>query len=481
MCYTNCKKKNKNVKKTLQLGEKMYKKEIKENNLFDFNEAFGVKLDEENRWIKKSKMIPWEKIEKKYAKLFQSDVGNVAKPLRMALGSLIIQKEKGLSDIELVNEIVENPYLQYFIGLKKWTDKKPFVPSLLVEFRKRLNDDIMIEINEMIINSKREDEDTDGNNNGTLIIDATCAPQNISYPQDTNLLNEARKATENIIDDVCYEYNEVRPRTYRIKAQKEFTDFSKSKRKNQKKIRKEIKKLLQYIRRNVDFINKFETAGKKISIKNKNKLGIVQKVYNQQKEMYQNKTHRCEDRIVSLSEPFVRPIVRGKAKSPVEFGAKLDLSIDNKGNARIEKLSFDAYNESEVLQKAIERFKEIHGYYPERVLADQIYRNNKNIHYCNERNIRISGVALNKQKLNYEIDKKVAKKDNVDRIEVERAFSLLKRKFGLGKIWTKLENTSKSSIILSIIVMNINHIMDVLFCFLELMCNRGGKLIIVNC
>ena len=156
-----------------------------------------------------------------------------------------------------------------------------------------------------------------------------------------------------------YEYNEVRPRTYRIKAQKEFTDFSKSKRKNQKKIRKEIKKLLQYIRRNVDFINKFEIAGKKISVKNKNKLGIVQKVYNQQKEMYQNKTHRCEDRIVSLSEPFVRPIVRGKAKSPVEFGAKLDLSIDNKGNARIEKLSFDAYNESEVLQKAIEGLKKL--------------------------------------------------------------------------------------------------------------------------
>ena len=71
MCYTNCKKKNKNVKKTLQLGEKMYKKEIKENNLFDFNEAFGVKLDEENRWIKKSKMIPWEKIEKNMPSYFK--------------------------------------------------------------------------------------------------------------------------------------------------------------------------------------------------------------------------------------------------------------------------------------------------------------------------------------------------------------------------------------------------------------------------
>ena len=460
----------------------MYKKSNKAESMFDFNGAFGLQLDEENRWVKKAKMIPWEVIENKYAKLFPSKVGNVAKPLRMALGALLIQKEKGLSDVELVEEIIENPYLQYFIGLSQWTNKQPFVPSLLVEFRKRLNEETMIEINELIIKTKEEDDNKPNGNSGTLIVDATCAPQNISYPQDTNILNEARKATDNIIDDICYEYNEERPRTYRIKAQKEFTDFSKSKRKNQNKVRKEIKKLLQYIRRNVDFINKFELGGKEISNKNKNKLDIVLKVYNQQKEMYQNKTHRCEDRIVSLSEPFVRPIVRGKVKSPVEFGAKLDLSIDNNGNARVEKISFDAYNESEMLKSIVERYYERNGYYPERVLVDQIYRNKKNLQYCNERNIRMSGVPLSKQKLSTNIeDNKVTKKDNIDRIEVERTFSLAKRKFGLGKIWTKLENTSKSSIILSIIALNLEHLLNILLCILNYMMFRRNKIKILSC
>ena len=460
----------------------MYKKSNKAESMFDFNGAFGLQLDEENRWVKKAKMIPWEVIENKYAKLFPSKVGNVAKPLRLALGALLIQKEKGLSDAELVEEIIENPYLQYFIGLSQWTNKQPFVPSLLVEFRKRLNEETMIEINELIIKTKEEDDNKPNGNSGTLIVDATCAPQNISYPQDTNILNEARKATDNIIDDICYEYNEERPRTYRIKAQKEFTDFSKSKRKNQNKVRKEIKKLLQYIRRNVDFINKFELGGKEISNKNKNKLDIVLKVYNQQKEMYQNKTHRCEDRIVSLSEPFVRPIVRGKVKSPVEFGAKLDLSIDNNGNARVEKISFDAYNESEMLKSIVERYYERNGYYPERVLVDQIYRNKKNLQYCNERNIRMSGVPLSKQKLSTNIeDNKVTKKDNIDRIEVERTFSLAKRKFGLGKIWTKLENTSKSSIILSIIALNLEHLLNILLCILNYMMFRRNKIRILSC
>ena len=73
--------------------------------------------------------------------------------------------------------------------------------------------------------------------------------------------------------------------------------------------------------------------------------------------MYDNKTHKVKDRIVSISQPYIRPIVRGKAKAPVEFGAKLDMSIDEKGIARLEKLSFDAYNEEDVLVTAIENYR----------------------------------------------------------------------------------------------------------------------------
>ena len=97
--------------------------------------------------------------------------------------------------------------------------------------------------------------------------------------------------------------------------------------------------------------------------------------------MYDNKVHTVKNRIVSISQPYIRPIVRGKAKSPVEFGAKLDLSVDENGMSRIEKLSFDAYNEESVLKTAVENYKKRTGHYPERVLADQIYRNRENISY----------------------------------------------------------------------------------------------------
>ena len=199
----------------------MYKfKGEKQISFTDFNQPLGMQMNPDNRWVKKAAMIPWETIEAEYAKLFPSHTGMPAKPLRMALGSLLIQKQYRFPDEELVEQIRENPYYQYFIGLPGYEDKNPFVPSLLVEFRKRLSEDVLNEINEMIIayNTQKDDQDDEDDNHGdggreqeqneqqgfqnstetsensgTLILDATCAPQNIKFPQDIELLNEVRE------------------------------------------------------------------------------------------------------------------------------------------------------------------------------------------------------------------------------------------------------------------------------------------------
>lgn len=78
-------------------------------------------------------------------------------------------------------------------------------------------------------------------------------------------------------------------------------------------------------------------------------------------------------------------------------------------------------------------------------------------------------------------NKKVTKQDNIDRIEVERTFSLAKRKFGLGKIWTKLENTSKTSIVLSIIALNLERLLNILFGILNYMIFRRKIIKILSC
>lgn len=168
-------------------------------------------------------------------------------------------------------------------------------------------------------------------------------------------------------------------------------------------------------------------------------------------------THTMPDRIVSISQPYIRSIVRGKAKAPTEFGAKLDLSIEN-GFARIEKLSFDAYNESDVLISAAEQYFRRNGHYPERILADKIYRNRENLIFCKLHGIRLSGPALGRPKKEPSVDRKTEYMDAVDQIKVERAFSLAKRSFGLGLITTRLEITIRSSIVLSVIDMNVDRL-----------------------
>ena len=223
----------------------MYKPIAKLHHSFlDFNQPLGLHMNPDNRWIKLADRIPWDTFEAKYAELFPSDTGNVAKPLRMALGALIIQTKFQYSDRELVEQIAENPYLQYFIGLPGFREEAPFDASTLVLFRKRIFAEMLMEVNEYLLAHKDDDKDdhtppSGGKTNddgtakedthkGTLTLDATCAPANIRYPQDISLLNEAREKLETMIYRFCKCYGLKLPRRYRKCARKEYLAFAKS-------------------------------------------------------------------------------------------------------------------------------------------------------------------------------------------------------------------------------------------------------------
>jgi IS5 family transposase len=448
----------------------MYQFKRKQISFDDFGQPDGMTMNPNNRWVKKAEMIPWDEIEMRYAKLFANRKGNVAKPLRLALGACLIQAEYQFSDVEIALMIQEHAYLQFFCGYEKYDDTKlPFDPSLMVYFRKRLTPEILGEINELIIRKATEkkvsakENDNDDNqpeppdNNGTLIIDATCAPSAIKYPQDTDILNQARENTEEIISDLHKPEDGKKPRIYPKKAHKEYLNFARKKKKSAKEIRKSVGKQLRYLKRNLAIIESMLQNGKMLSKKQGIRYQTIKLVYEQQKYMYDNQTHTVENRIVSLSQPYIRPIVRGKAKAPVEFGAKLDISVVN-GFVRLEKQSFDAYNEATVLKEVVERYKERTGSYPARILVDKIYRNRDNLSWCKGLGIRVSGPALGRPKKDAVIDKKAEYKDNCDRVEVERQFSLAKRKCGLGQIYTRLQETSQSVIALSIVALNLRKI-----------------------
>lgn len=443
----------------------MYRYSNGQISLSDFRQPVGMNLKENNRWVKKAQTIPWPEIEKRYAALFTNRKGNVAKPLRLALGACIIQAEYGYPDEEIPLQIQENPYLQYFCGYPGYDDEKPpFDPSLMVYFRKRLTPEILGEINEMIIRDakerqdKEEDDDSgSGGNSGTLIADATCAPSNIRYPQDVSLLNEARENAEKLVDILHEPADGKKPRTYRVRARKDYLKYAKTRKHTAKMTRKAIGKQLRYLRRDLAAIDGKLGLGKTLEPRKQERLETIRAIYEQQKYMYDHHTHSVPDRIVSVSQPFVRPIVRGKAGCPVEFGAKLDISVAD-GWTRLEYSSFDAYSEAGNLQEIVERFAAREGHYPKRILADRIYRNRENLNFCKEHGIRLSGPALGRPKKDAAGDRRQDYLDECERVEVERAFSLAKRKCGMGLISARLRETAAHVIAMSVLVLNLRKI-----------------------
>ncbi|MFM7278621.1 MAG: IS5 family transposase [Microcystis aeruginosa] len=448
-----------------------------------FELPFGGKLSDENRWVIMANLIPWEEFEEEYAKSFSENKGAPALPFRMAMSALIIQERLGISDRETVEQIRENPYLQYFIGLTNYQTEAPFDASMMVYFRKRIKLNVLNKINQEMVKKGREiledkesgakaeepEEESEQKNKGKLILDATCAPADIKYPRDLDLLNQARQGTEKILDCLYQEVKEKltkKPRTSRKIARKNYLKVAKKRRPSQKERRKAIGQQLGYIQRNLVYIDQLIELGASLTCLSKRLyklLLVIEEVSRQQREMWSEKKTRVDQRIVSLSQPHVRPIVRGKAGKPTEFGAKLSVScVDN--YVFLHRLSWENFNESQDLKAQVENFKETYGCYPESVHVDKIYRTRENLAWCKARGIRISGPKLGRPPKNVsEQEKKQAQEDESFRNAIEGKFGQAKRRFSLNLIMTKLPETSETSIAITFLVVNLSQLLRQFF------------------
>ncbi|MDR3000402.1 MAG: transposase [Fibromonadaceae bacterium] len=153
----------------------MYKFQSKQISFTDFNMPLGMKLDPKNRWVQKAGAIPWDKIKRLYADTFDSVNDQVAKPLQLALGALLIQIERKISDEEVVLQIQETPCLQYFCGFPGYIDEPPFDPSLMVYFRKRLTN-LLGEINELTISEAIKSKESSNFTSSRITCIATAYP-----------------------------------------------------------------------------------------------------------------------------------------------------------------------------------------------------------------------------------------------------------------------------------------------------------------
>lgn len=471
----------------------------KQLSIFDFHTDFESKLNPENRWVKLAKLLDWDKLADVYAKNFSSTMGAGSIDARIVIGALIIKHIEKKDDRGTIEAIQENPYMQYFLGLDHFTMEPVFDPSLFVYIRKRLGSESFDVMNQVIMkkvfgieeqnadNKHVEDnngQDTDSNNSsdtapkaensapnqGKLQLDATVCDAYIKYPTDLNLLNESREKAEELLDKLIKALNiEKRPRIYRRIARKDYLNIAKKKRKTKNEIRKGIRKQLGYLKRDINHIhmilNSNEFSVKVFSKQDATYWKTIQELYRQQEQMYRTRTNSIENRIVSIHQPFVRPIVRGKDGKKVEFGSKINVSLVN-GYARINQFSFEAFNESTYLKDQVEAYKKLFGYYPELVQTDDIYMTRENRAFLKERGIRHTGRPLGrkpkKDPLN-RCQKEQQKREKNERNQIEGKFGQGKAGYNMNKIMARLADTHESWVASIVFVMNILRAMKDIF------------------
>jgi hypothetical protein len=325
-------------------------------------------------------------------------------------------------------------------------------------------------------------------NQESILIDATFAPVDIRHPTDLSLLNVdevfsegvTREVTKILIDAMhpqIREYFGHKPRTHRKKARHQFLAVAKKKKPRINKNRKAIKPQLGHLKRNLASIDALIACGGLLLAAGRqiyHKLLVVSELVRQQSILYHADSRSIPDRIVSLDQSHIRPIVREKARCNVEFGAKTSITVTDEGFTFLDRLSYDVYNEGEYLKAQAVAYRRRQGHHPEVIYADQIYRTRSNRAFCQRHGIRLSGPSLGRanndpellaaEKRQFIVDQRQRNAVVAEGICVAVGkIGEAKSRYGLGLIREKLAVTQGSTIAINVLVMNLQKLLEFLF------------------
>lgn len=420
---------------------------------------FGGTLNANNDWVRLAGLVPWDELEAVYRRYFCSDRGRPAKECQLICGLLIAKHRENLSDRRVVKLLMENPYMQFFCGFDQFVTEGQIIhPSLLSKMRKRLGREFFALFEGEVLRVLVE--------NGLIrakeqLVDATVVPANISYPTDCKLLNEAREWLCKTILRVKRraKINE-QVRTYRRVGKRAYMAFTKRRKKTMRYIRKVQGQMLRFVRRNIRQIeellervpDEFETFKEQVT----EQVGVIGCLYAQQKEMWEKRVRRVDNRIVSIHSPHVRPMVRGKDGKDVEFGPKVVLSVVD-GYGFLDHFSFDAYNESGYLPDSVERYEQRFGKSPKVVIADNIFGTRENRKHLKENGIGVAFKPLGRPR--GQPDKKQKewmKRQQKKRNRIEGSIGTLKTRYGLERILYSIPDGEEIWVRMGLMGMNLN-------------------------
>ena len=407
----------------------MYRRKNRDGKyLFEELMPFGGQLAEGNRWLKIKGLIPWEELEGEYAKHF-SDLGRPGLDGRLVIGLFLLKHMTVLSDAGVVLELQENVYWQAFCGMEQFETGKKLDASSLTKIRHKLGPKFVRELENKTYRVLIDKKIIRGKG---MLVDATVMPEKIKYPNDIGLLNDVREWTVKRIKEIAGKTGE-KIRTYRRTARKLFLNFAKKKLKTRQMIERTKKQMLQYVRRNLEQLKaRVVEVDYLVRKEVEERLKVAQRIYELQKNMYDEKVQRCEERVVSFWREYVRPIKRGKSGGKeVEFGPKVCLShVD--GFTFLDKFCHENYSEArvEIVEEQIKNYEERFGRKPPSMTGDQLYGNRENRELLKAQGIRSAFKPLGRKSEESQRQEQYLRRKQRERNRIEGDIGNVKEHYG---------------------------------------------------
>jgi len=400
------------------------------------------------------KSIPFDELSKHIDKPKRSISGKGCKPWFDVKGGIALQVLKSYyrcSDAQLIELLNGNWEMQFFCGIQLKPGERIKDEDMVGRWRSYLGKDLNMDKLQMICVQRWKPY---MQHTHTGFVDATVYESYIEYPTDAKLI---WKSCCDVYAMIKQARKKAKLRDTRINHEKrkiEYLSFAKRRKKSKRQNKKICKALLKYLHRLIKQLGDLREKHLVIlGASQHNRLGIINKVKEQQWKLYFGKQSRVQDRIVSLHKPYVRPIIRGKEVKPVEFGVKVNmLQVD--GISFIEHSSYDNFNEGTRLQNSIHLHQRYFGACHQ-IGADAIYATNDNRKYCTQNNIATSFVAKGTQGKNKE--QKSQMRSILGKIRstvLEGSFGNEKNHYQMNKIKARTENNEKVWIFFSLLTCN---------------------------
>jgi transposase, IS5 family len=342
-----------------------------------FRARLSNQLDLRHPLIRLAGLIDWESFETTFGSLYHETAGRPGKPMRLMVGLTYLKHTYNLSDEQVCERWVENPYWQFFCGFDYLQHQLPIDPSSLTRWRERIGPSGMEQLLAATIEAALAAGVVKPSSLERVTVDTTVQPKAIAYPLDSRLYNRGRETLVRLAAKhgikLRQSYQRLAKRSLRLANRYAHA-------RQMRRARREIKRLKTFLGRVARDIGRKIAARPGLASHFAEVLARVDRLLKQQK------TDRAK--LYALHAPEVECLAKGKAHKRYEFGVKVSVAATNREGLVLGMLALPGNPyDGHTLTPALAQVQRMTGTTVERAYVDRGYRG----HGLDHRRVFVSG------------------------------------------------------------------------------------------